>query len=91
MFLIKKTHKTILHICKTYRLPDKVITQRLVQQSSFAALPGAHQCNVDIVVRPIKEVSPCNSCHCVQRHGAQTPPGDKETEVVYGNQDLKYT
>lgn len=65
----------------TYRFSGKVIIQKLVQQCSFAGLQCAHQCNVDMVVSPIKQVVPCGSCYRVRRHGAQTPPRDKENQT----------
>lgn len=93
-FIIKKKNAckwhtvvlTALQQCNiTYRPPLKVIIQRFVQQCSLTASLRAHQCNVDIVIRPCKPLAPRGNSHCVRWHGGHTrwkwlqkPSKDKE-------------
>lgn len=53
----------------TYRSSLKVIVQRLVQQRSLAALLGAHQCDVDVVICPSEPLAPRRDGHRVGQHG----------------------
>lgn len=67
----KNTKPSSGPVGSAYRSPLEVVVQSLVQQRPLAAPLGAHQRDVDVVVRPCKPLVSSGDGHRVRGHGGR--------------------